>query len=74
MASRRRRSAAETEMVTPVRMQQTRMRAHRCESHAGLFRSGQSTSMIESQRSYSANSKVFQTGAEILEVLVNLKR
>ncbi|MBC6716489.1 MAG: flagellar hook protein FlgE [Aurantimonas coralicida] len=32
------------------------------------------TSMIESQRSYSANSKVFQTGAEILDVLVNLKR
>ncbi|MBB4002490.1 flagellar hook protein FlgE [Aurantimonas endophytica] len=32
------------------------------------------TSMIESQRSYSANSKVFQTGSEILDVLVNLKR
>ncbi|MEF2550846.1 flagellar hook protein FlgE [Aurantimonas sp. A2-1-M11] len=32
------------------------------------------TTMIESQRSYSANSKVFQTGAEILDVLVNLKR
>lgn len=31
-------------------------------------------SMIESQRSYSANSKVFQTGAELLDVLVNLKR
>ena len=32
------------------------------------------TSMIESQRSYSANSKVFQTGSEILDVLINLKR
>lgn len=32
------------------------------------------TSMIESQRSYTANSKVFQTGSELLEVLVNLKR
>ncbi|MBO0903584.1 flagellar hook protein FlgE [Jiella sonneratiae] len=32
------------------------------------------TDMIESQRSYSANSKVFQTGSEILDVLINLKR
>ena len=32
------------------------------------------TSMIESQRSYTANSKVFQTGADLLDVLVNLKR
>lgn len=32
------------------------------------------TLMIESQRSYTANSKVFQTGSEILDVLVNLKR
>ncbi|MCQ0988159.1 flagellar hook protein FlgE [Jiella marina] len=32
------------------------------------------TEMIESQRSYSANSKVFQTGSEILDVLINLKR
>lgn len=32
------------------------------------------TAMIESQRSYTANSKVFQTGAELLDVLVNLKR
>ncbi|MCD7108514.1 flagellar hook protein FlgE [Rhizobium sp. DKSPLA3] len=32
------------------------------------------TSMIESQRSYTANSKVFQTGSELLETLVNLKR
>lgn len=32
------------------------------------------TTMIESQRSYTANSKVFQTGSELLDVLVNLKR
>jgi flagellar hook protein FlgE len=32
------------------------------------------TTMIESQRGYTANSKVFQTGSEILDVLVNLKR
>ena len=32
------------------------------------------TTMIDSQRSYSANSKVFQTGAELMEVLINLKR
>jgi flagellar hook protein FlgE len=32
------------------------------------------TAMIESQRSYTANSKVFQTGSELLDVLVNLKR
>lgn len=32
------------------------------------------TSMIESQRSYTANSKVFQTGSDLLEVLVNLAR
>lgn len=32
------------------------------------------TSMIESQRGYTANSKVFQTGAELLDVLVNMKR
>ncbi|ARO31283.1 flagellar hook FlgE-like domain-containing protein [Rhizobium sp. NXC14] len=32
------------------------------------------TEMIESQRSYTANSKVFQTGADLLDVLVNLKR
>lgn len=32
------------------------------------------TVMIESQRSYTANSKVFQTGSDILDVLVNLKR
>ncbi|MDB5525950.1 MAG: flagellar hook-basal body protein [Rhizobium sp.] len=32
------------------------------------------TKMIESQRTYTANSKVFQTGADLLDVLVNLKR
>ncbi|MCJ8053997.1 flagellar hook protein FlgE [Shinella curvata] len=32
------------------------------------------TSMIESQRNYTANSKVFQTGSELMETLVNLKR
>ena len=32
------------------------------------------TEMIEAQRNYTANSKVFQTGAELLETLVNLKR
>lgn len=32
------------------------------------------TDMIASQTSYTANSKVFQTGTEMLETLVNLKR
>nr|WP_306228740.1 flagellar hook-basal body complex protein [Aurantimonas sp. CSK15Z-1] len=32
------------------------------------------TEMIEAQRGYTANSKAFQTGADILDVLVNLKR
>jgi flagellar hook protein FlgE len=32
------------------------------------------TNMIEAQRNYSANSKVFQTSAELLDVLVNLAR
>ncbi|PZO81808.1 MAG: flagellar hook protein FlgE [Mesorhizobium amorphae] len=32
------------------------------------------TTMIESQRSYTANSKVFQTGSELMDILVNLKR
>lgn len=32
------------------------------------------TDMIEAQRSYTANSKVFQTGFELMDVLVNLKR
>lgn len=31
------------------------------------------TTMIEAQRSYTANSKVFQAGSELLEVLMNLK-
>jgi flagellar hook protein FlgE len=32
------------------------------------------TAMIEAQRSYTANSKVFQTGSELMDILVNLKR
>lgn len=32
------------------------------------------TSMIQSQRGYTANSKVFQTGSDLMDVLVNLKR
>ncbi|MFG1392442.1 flagellar hook protein FlgE [Xanthobacter agilis] len=32
------------------------------------------TTMIVSQRDYTANSKVFQTGTELLDVLMNLKR
>jgi flagellar hook protein FlgE len=32
------------------------------------------TEMIDAQRTYTANSKVFQTGAELMDVLVNLKR
>ena len=32
------------------------------------------TNMIEAQYSYTANSKVFQTAGELMEVLVNLKR
>lgn len=32
------------------------------------------TDMIEAQRNYTANSRVFQTGSELLDVLVNLKR
>ncbi len=32
------------------------------------------TDMIAAQRSYTANSKVFQTGADLMDVLVNLKR
>lgn len=32
------------------------------------------TDMIVSQRGYTANSKVFQTGSDLLDVLVNLKR
>lgn len=32
------------------------------------------TTMIESQFAFTANSKVFQTGGELMEVIVNLKR
>jgi flagellar hook-basal body protein len=32
------------------------------------------TDMITAQRSYTANSKVFQTGSELMDVLINLKR
>lgn len=32
------------------------------------------TTMIEAERHYSVNSKVFQTGSDLLDVLVNLKR
>ncbi len=32
------------------------------------------TVMIQAQRSYTANSKVFQTGADLMDILVNLKR
>lgn len=35
---------------------------------------GELTTMISSQRTYTANSKVFQTGSDLLDVLVNLKR
>jgi hypothetical protein len=40
MASRRRRSAAETEMDIPLRMAQTRTRPAERESPSGLFRVG----------------------------------
>jgi hypothetical protein len=42
-ASRRRRSAAETEMKIPRRMPQTRTRHRRRESRLGLFRFGKTT-------------------------------
>jgi flagellar hook protein FlgE len=32
------------------------------------------TQMIEAQRNYTANSKVFQTGSELTETVINLKR
>ncbi|MBB3285074.1 MULTISPECIES: flagellar hook protein FlgE [Rhizobium] len=35
---------------------------------------GQLTDMIQAQKSYTANSKVFQTGSDLLDVLVNLQR
>jgi flagellar hook protein FlgE len=30
--------------------------------------------MIEAERNFQVNSKVFQTGADLLDVVVNLKR
>ncbi len=35
---------------------------------------GELTSMIEAQRGFTANSKSFQTGSDLLDVVVNLKR
>ena len=35
---------------------------------------GELTAMIEAQRNYTANSRVFQTGADLMDVLVNLRR
>jgi flagellar hook protein FlgE len=35
---------------------------------------GELTDMIQAQRTYTANSKSFMTGAELMDVLVNLKR
>ena len=32
------------------------------------------TQMITSQRNYTANSKVFQTGSDLMDVLLTLKR
>lgn len=32
------------------------------------------TDMIQAQRNYTANSKAFQTGSELMDLLVNLKR
>ena len=32
------------------------------------------TTMIESQRTYTANSKTFQTGSDLMDILINLKR
>ncbi|HLP69617.1 MAG TPA: flagellar hook-basal body complex protein, partial [Rhizobium sp.] len=32
------------------------------------------TEMIEAQRTYTANSKVFQTGSDLMDVLINLAR
>jgi flagellar hook protein FlgE len=32
------------------------------------------TEMVQSQRNYTANSKVFQTGSDLMDVLLNLKR
>lgn len=35
---------------------------------------GELTTMIQAQKSYTANSKVFQTGSDLMDVLVNLVR
>lgn len=35
---------------------------------------GELTEMIQAQRTYTANSKVFQTGSDLMDVLVNLSR
>jgi len=35
---------------------------------------GELTEMIQAQRTYTANSKVFQTGSDLMDVLVNLQR
>ena len=32
------------------------------------------TRMIQAQRGFTANSKVFQTGSDLMDVVVNLKR
>ena len=32
------------------------------------------TEMVQAQRNYTANSKVFQTGSDLMDVLLNLKR
>ena len=42
------------------------------ESNADL--GNELTDMIEAQRNYTANSKVFQTGSEVLDVILSLKR
>ncbi len=58
---------------------------HPGEGTFGILRSGmleesnadigdELTDMIEAQRNYTANSKVFQTGSEVMDVIVNLKR
>ena len=40
----------------------------------GVDLAAELTEMIVAQRDYTANSKVVQTGSELLDVLVNLKR
>ena len=62
-AGRLRRAAAVSASIKPEALEQ---------SNVDL--ASELTSMIKSQRGYTANSKVFQTGADLLDVLVNLKR